>query len=194
MIHWLWFKSLLIPCRIRSVRPSNTKTMCFYLKSCYCSDTSNAFLPDPSWDIVKRHYIPGIMNMQHIMSAETCLVRIFRHMDSLHRSSLRTFGDWCASAAPSSNGRCVCLTRSWWYFHDEGNNETLTLCYKYDVFVYDLWLWSMSYCLRVLFAIFCWFIYESGGKAFNGLIQIVESEAVCMKVKIKVRSLRWTHQ
>ena len=165
MIHWLWFKSVLIPCRIRSVRPSNTKTMGFYLKSCYCSDTSNAFLPDPSWDIVKRRYIPGIMNMQHIMSAETFLVRILRHMDSLHRSSLRTFGDWCASAAPSSNGRCVCLTRSWWYFHDEGITK-LWLCvtnmmFSYMIYDYDRWVTVCVFYLLFFVGLSMLFFFSS---------------------------------
>ena len=48
--------------------------------------------------------------------------------------------------------------------------------------------------LSMLFLLFQAVVPESGGKAFNGWIQTVESEAVCMKVKIKVRTLRWTHQ
>ena len=48
--------------------------------------------------------------------------------------------------------------------------------------------------LSMLILLFQAVVPESGGKAFSGLIQTVESEAVCMKVKIKVRTLRRTHQ
>ena len=171
MIHWLWFKSLLIPCRIRSVRPSNTKTMGFYLKSCYCSDISNAFLPDPSWDIVKRSYIPSILNMQHIMSK----IHVSRDLPG---SDLSPHG-FATQVIPWDVWRLMreCCAFLQWQMSDVwtypklvlfswlGNNETLTLCYKYDVFVWFMIMIDESpfvcFLCYFLLVYLCWFCFFS---------------------------------